>query len=156
MLTFTFDLNMLVERRCQVAQVNETADASDVRMILGYVSVTASETRFDVSFVGTKKDAIINEFSTWSAHGSLRPGASANAIDVWSDCAISDCAFSYVGSSLLEKNTDQWTLTIDDLISSEVMAISHPEVKDSWTFHFTMPPASICTSVPAPVGTKTP
>lgn len=156
-LTFTIELNTPIDRRCRVAQVNKTIEAADVKITLDYVSVTASETRLHIRFGGNRQ--VIDDGYDY-AWGSLRPGADAGPIQLISECGISGtggtdgCAFSYLGPSLLDIASNQWTIRIDELTGSA--APPPPTISGPWTYTFTIPPQSLCSSVPAPVGTHTP
>ncbi len=148
-LTYTLDFSVPIDKRCRVATINHTVEASGIKMELHYVSVTASETRFQVGYLGD--DVSFRPV----ASASLYPGPSVKPIEIQSESNVSsEYRFSNLQQSLLDIKSTDWTITVDNLLDDSAPPM--PPTNGPWTFHFTMPLASICASVPAPVGTTTP
>jgi hypothetical protein len=155
-LTFNFDLTTQVDRRCRSAQVNDTVETANVKMTLNYVSVTASETRFDLSYEGIDPNSGVINHGRWYIFGALYTDISAPPINITFECTAGNCRGPIdVAPSLLEEPERTWTLTVN-YVSSTYDTSSSPQVSGPWQFRFDMPTKSGCTAVPTPVGTKSP
>ena len=155
-LTFNFDLATQVDRRCRVAQVNETVQTANVKMTLNYVSITGSEMRFELSYVGGDPNAGFVYQGGGTISGALFTDTGAPPINILFVCEAGRCSGPIdIAPSLLDEPEKTWTLTVNYL-SSSYGSVSGPQLAGPWQFRFDMPSKAGCTAVPTPVGTKTP
>jgi hypothetical protein len=149
-LNYTFDLTTQVDKRCRLAQPGTTVEKAGVRITLNYVSITASETRLNLSYAGTFNNNTVSNSSSWHAAGTMDTGPGTPQIPLWNNCDLRNCGsftgLRYRGQSLLDTPESQWLLKVDTLANDSAgLFINGP-----WVFKFDMPANASCTARPTP------
>ena len=149
-LNYSFDLTTQVDKRCRLARPGTTVEKAGVRITLNYVSITASETRLNLSYAGTFNNNTVNNSSSWHAAGTMDTGPGTPQIPLWNNCDLRNCGsftgFRYRAQSLLDTPESQWLLKVDTLANDSASLF----INGPWVFKFDMPANASCTARPTP------